>query len=168
MRVLRRYREEQERWYRAHGRIASGYVFTALDGGPLSPDYLTQTFTQLVKASGLPPVRLHDPRRGAASLALAAGVDLKVVADQRGLGCDPRPHPGHGAEVATPMTARHPLRRGPLARASFFLLSQPCSREEGRSPDPGSRGQGRPSAGPVRRRQVMASVDGVDVPLGGV
>jgi hypothetical protein len=29
-------------WYRAHGRIASRYVFTALDGGPLSPDYLTR------------------------------------------------------------------------------------------------------------------------------
>jgi integrase len=46
VRVLRRYREEQERWYRAHGRVPSGYVFTALDGGPPSPDYLTQTFTQ--------------------------------------------------------------------------------------------------------------------------
>jgi len=82
--VLRRYREEQERWYRAHGRRPSGYVFTALDGGPLPPDYLTQTFTQLVRASGLPPVRLHDLRHGAASLALAAGTDLKVVADQLG------------------------------------------------------------------------------------
>ena len=59
-------------------------MFTALDGGPMSPDYLTQTFTQLVKASGLPPARLHDLRHGAASLALAAGVDLKVVADQLG------------------------------------------------------------------------------------
>jgi integrase len=29
-------------------------------------------------------VRLHDLRHGAASLALAAGVDLKVVADQLG------------------------------------------------------------------------------------
>jgi integrase len=84
VRVLRRYREEQERWYRAHGRIPSGYVFTSLDGGPMSPDYLTQTFAQLVKASGLPPVRLHDLRHGAASLAQAAGVDLKVVADQLG------------------------------------------------------------------------------------
>ena len=82
--VLRRYRDEQERWYRAHGQIPSGYVLTALDGGPLSPDYLTRTFTQLVRASGLPPVRLHDLRHGTASLALAAGVDLKVVADQLG------------------------------------------------------------------------------------
>jgi integrase len=84
VRVLRRYRQEQDLWYRAHGRIPSGFVFTALDGGPLSPDYLTATFTQLVRASGLPPVRLHDLRHGAASLALAAGVDLKVVADQLG------------------------------------------------------------------------------------
>jgi hypothetical protein len=30
--------------------------------------YLTQTFTQLVKASGLPPMRLHDLRHGAATL----------------------------------------------------------------------------------------------------
>jgi len=37
-----------------------------------------------VKASGLTPVRLYDLRHGAASLALAAGVDLKVVADQFG------------------------------------------------------------------------------------
>lgn len=36
-------REEQERWYRAHGRIPSGHVFTVLDGGPMSPDYLTRT-----------------------------------------------------------------------------------------------------------------------------
>jgi integrase len=81
--VLRRYRNEQDRWYRARGRIRSGYVFTALDGGPLSPDYLTATFAQLVRASGLPPVRLHDLRQGAAGLALA-GTDPKVIADQLG------------------------------------------------------------------------------------
>jgi 2-polyprenyl-6-methoxyphenol hydroxylase-like FAD-dependent oxidoreductase len=33
-------------------------------------------------------VRLHDLRHGAATLALAAGVDLKVVQDQIGHGCD--------------------------------------------------------------------------------
>ena len=33
---------------------------------------------------GLPPIRLHDLRHGAASLALEAGVDLKVVSDQLG------------------------------------------------------------------------------------
>ncbi|MEV4009893.1 tyrosine-type recombinase/integrase [Nonomuraea angiospora] len=33
---------------------------------------------------GLPPVRLHDLRHGAASLMLAAGVDLKVVQETLG------------------------------------------------------------------------------------
>lgn len=56
-----------------------GWVFTYPDGLPLAPDRLTRLFAHLVKASGLPPVRLHDLRHGAASLALAAGADLKVV-----------------------------------------------------------------------------------------
>jgi integrase len=34
--------------------------------------------------ASLPPVRFHDPRHGAASLALAAGADLKVVQDMLG------------------------------------------------------------------------------------
>jgi hypothetical protein len=54
-------------------------VFTAPDGQPLHPDWLTRRFRRLVAASGLPPVRLHDLRHGAASLALAAGADLKTV-----------------------------------------------------------------------------------------
>ena len=59
-------------------------MFTGADGGPLSPEYLTRTFGKLIKETGLPPVRLHDLRHGAASLALAAGADLKVIADQLG------------------------------------------------------------------------------------
>jgi integrase len=45
---------------------------------------VTHRFSKLVAASGLPPVRLHDLRHGAASLALAAGADLKVVQDLLG------------------------------------------------------------------------------------
>ena len=41
-------------------------------------------FRRAVQASGLPPVRLHDLRHGAASLALAAGADLKTVQDLLG------------------------------------------------------------------------------------
>lgn len=40
----------------ASGAEPSGYVFTGADGGPLSPDYLTRTFRDLVTASDLPPV----------------------------------------------------------------------------------------------------------------
>jgi integrase len=62
----------------------SGYVFTTDDGAPLHPDYLTRRFRHLMLASGLPPVRFHDLRHGAASLAHCAGVDLKAVQAQLG------------------------------------------------------------------------------------
>jgi hypothetical protein len=38
----------------------------------------------LVWTCGLPPVRLHDLRHGAATLMLPAGVDVKVVSDTLG------------------------------------------------------------------------------------
>jgi integrase len=66
------------------GYRASGYVFTNLNGDPMAPDRLTRTFTALAAQAGLPPVRLHDLRHGAATLALAAGVDLRTVQDQLG------------------------------------------------------------------------------------
>jgi integrase len=62
----------------------SGYVITGVNGNPMAPDRLSRSFRQLFAAAGLPPVRLHDLRHGAASLALAAGADLKVVQDMLG------------------------------------------------------------------------------------
>jgi Phage integrase family len=62
----------------------TGYVFTDQKGEPLNPDYLTRRFRYLVHKSGLPPVRLHDLRHGAATLAHAAGADLKTVQEQLG------------------------------------------------------------------------------------
>jgi hypothetical protein len=67
-----------ERWHE------TGYVFITPHGQPLDPDYLTRRFVRLVKDSGLPPVRLHDLRHGAASLAHCAGADLKTVQEQLG------------------------------------------------------------------------------------
>jgi integrase len=66
------------------GRNRDGYVFLNTNGQRLRPDYLTRRLATLIAASGLPPVRLHDLRHGAASIALAAGVDLKVVQDMLG------------------------------------------------------------------------------------
>ncbi len=45
---------------------------------------MTDLFERLVTASGLPPVRLHDLRHGAATLMLAAGADMKVVQEMLG------------------------------------------------------------------------------------
>jgi integrase len=81
VRLLREHRRRQhsERDTAGDHWQDSGYVFTTPDGAPLHPDWLTRRFRRLVTLSGLPPVRLHDLRHGAASLALAAGADLKTV-----------------------------------------------------------------------------------------
>ena len=44
----------------------------------------TRRLATLIAEAGLPPVRLHDLRHGGASLALAAGVDLKAVQEMLG------------------------------------------------------------------------------------
>ena len=54
-----------------------GYVFARPGGRPYPPGYLTRRFAKLVRREGLPPIRLHDLRHGAATLALASGADLK-------------------------------------------------------------------------------------------
>ena len=57
-------------------------------GRPLYPDYVSERFAHLTRAAGLRPIRLHDTRHSAASLMLASGVPVKVVADL--LGHDPK------------------------------------------------------------------------------
>jgi integrase len=58
--------------------------FVRPDGRAWHPNGVTQRFRRLVKRSGLPPIRLHDLRHGAATMALDAGVDIKVVQEQLG------------------------------------------------------------------------------------
>jgi len=59
--------------------VETGLVFTEPDGSPLHPADVTEHFQHLTRQAGLPPIRLHDLRHGAATLALAAGVEMKVV-----------------------------------------------------------------------------------------
>ena len=84
--VLREHQRRQRLLRRAAGSDwqNTGLVFTWPDGRPIGPDWLTHRFHHLVTISGLPPVRLHDLRHGAATLALAAGTDLRVVQDTLG------------------------------------------------------------------------------------
>jgi integrase len=58
--------------------------FLAPDGQAWHPDTVSRRFRRLLATTTLPPVRLHDLRHGAATLALAAGVDIKVVQAQLG------------------------------------------------------------------------------------
>lgn len=50
----------------------------------LRPDFVTHTFLACVRDAGAPRIRLHDLRHTHASLALSAGVELKVVSSRLG------------------------------------------------------------------------------------
>jgi integrase len=63
---------------------AGGLVFTREDGSGLHPGYVTRHIERLAKDAGLPPIRLHDLRHGAATLALAGGADLKTESEMLG------------------------------------------------------------------------------------
>ncbi|MFJ5875988.1 tyrosine-type recombinase/integrase [Streptomyces sp. NPDC093088] len=84
--VLKRHHEQQEadraEWGSAW--VNTGLVFTQEDGSWLHPGKVTDHFERLVAASGLPPIRLHDLRHGAATLMLAADIDIKIVSDTLG------------------------------------------------------------------------------------
>jgi len=84
--ALRAHRSRQRRERLAAGPAwqHTGLVFTMVIGGPLHPADVTDRFHFLVAQAGLPPIRLHDLRHGAATLALAAGTDLKVVQEMLG------------------------------------------------------------------------------------
>lgn len=54
-------------------------MFTHGDGAPYHPAQVSARFARLAFYEGLPPIRLHGLRHGAATLALAAGRSMKEV-----------------------------------------------------------------------------------------
>ena len=79
-----RKRQHRERLSAGAAWTDTGLVFTRQDGTALHPATVTDQFHALVTAAELPPVRLHDLRHGAATMALAAGTDLKIVQEMLG------------------------------------------------------------------------------------
>ncbi len=67
---------------RADGR--NPLVFAHADGSGLHPCRVSRRFARLVKASGLPRLRLHDLRHTHATIALRAGVHPKIVSERLG------------------------------------------------------------------------------------
>jgi hypothetical protein len=65
----------------ASAAVVHGYVFTRKDGEPINPSFATTRFRILTDRAGLPPVRFHDPRHGATSLAHEASADLMALQD---------------------------------------------------------------------------------------
>ncbi|GAA3549645.1 tyrosine-type recombinase/integrase [Amycolatopsis ultiminotia] len=79
--VLRAHLADQDE---AKARLGSDWVesdllFTCPDGRPLHPADVADEFARLIQKAGLPPITLHGLRHGAATLALGAGVDMKVI-----------------------------------------------------------------------------------------
>src|SRR5262249_41294168 len=59
-------------------------VFARADGSPYDPDVISQTFERLARQAGVRPIRFHDLRHTHATLALRAGVSVKVVSERLG------------------------------------------------------------------------------------
>jgi integrase len=122
----------------------SGFELTNPDGSPLHPAAVTATFEQIAYLAGLPPIRLHDLRHGAATLALAAGVDIKIVQDM--LGHFP---PGPSPPTRTPPSCP----RSPVPPPK---PPQPSSRSA-RSPDTSQSASkpGTPRRSPARGHRLL-------------
>jgi integrase len=84
--VLARHRAEQQAEREAWGDAwtDTGLVFTAEDGSPLDPDYVSRHFQALCKKAGVPVIRLHDLRHTSATLGLLAGVSIKAISARVG------------------------------------------------------------------------------------
>jgi integrase len=179
MRLLREHRRRQQVERDAAGDRwqETGYLFTTADGLPLHPDWLTRRFRRLVTLSGLPPVRLHDLRHGAASLALAAGTDLKTVQAMLGhtsivLTADTYTSVlpellADSAEATARLVLAHaarkpgqrprnPLRSGPPKSAASAPIRQPEPKRPKRSHRRRGRKKGRPRTTHVRPTKIKA------------
>jgi integrase len=85
-RLLQAHWDEQqlERKKRDADYQDSDLVFCKEDGTWLHPDAFSKTFIRLVANTTLPRIRLHDLRHTHASIALKAGVPVKVITERLG------------------------------------------------------------------------------------
>ena len=73
-----------ERMARGSAWTDSGRVFTREDGTPLRPGWVSTRFDTLATKAGLPPVTFHGLRHSSATMARAAGVDIKTISEMLG------------------------------------------------------------------------------------
>ncbi|MET0520831.1 MAG: site-specific integrase, partial [Jiangellaceae bacterium] len=84
--LLKRHRTQQKRDRLAASTawIDDDLVFCRADGSAINPDLVSRRFKQLITDAGLPMITLHMGRHTAATLALEAGVDVKIVSARLG------------------------------------------------------------------------------------
>ena len=136
--TLRRHRAVQELERRAWGPAwnEAGLVFTREDGRVLRPQYATKHFAALAGRLGLPVIRVHDLRHTHASVALAAGVDLKVVSERLGhsqisITADLYTHVSRGVSQAAADRIADTMRGTSNALPAASLQQEPESTEIG-------------------------------------
>jgi integrase len=79
-----RTRRKRERLAAGEAWTDSGLMFTNELGEPLRPDQVSTRFKEMADEAGLPRIKFHAARHTAATLALEAGIDIRVVSDQLG------------------------------------------------------------------------------------
>jgi integrase len=79
-----RVKQEQARMKMGDRWREYGLIFSNIYGGYLNPGRIWFLFKKLLLANDLPDVRFHDLRHGAATVLLAAKVDVKVVSELLG------------------------------------------------------------------------------------
>jgi integrase len=79
-----RTRRKRERLAAGEAWEDSGRMFTTLIGAALNPDWISRRFKELAAEAGLPVIKFHAARHTAATLALQAKVETKVVSETLG------------------------------------------------------------------------------------
>lgn len=103
--ALRSWRAHQaeERLLVGEAYTDSGLIFCRPDGRPFHPEAYSKTFDRRLRQkafSDLPWIRLHDLRHTWATLALVAGVDVRIVSDRL----------GHSSPMITWQTYQHVIK----------------------------------------------------------
>ena len=70
---------DRQRAERPDGAVKDGLVFVTSRGYAVNGSWLTKHFQALLADAGLPRMRLHDLRHGAASLLVGAGVHPRIA-----------------------------------------------------------------------------------------
>jgi len=86
--------EALENLQRRHSRLTEpklesthDLIFCSGGGAPLRQRTVKREFRRVLGAAGIRPVRLYDLRHTSATLAVAAGVSVKVISEQLGHAC---------------------------------------------------------------------------------
>ena len=83
--LLQRYREQQQREREELGvDYDLDLVSCTEDGDPIHPQSFSQAFATAIERAGLRRIRLHDLRHTHATIAVKAGVPVKVISERLG------------------------------------------------------------------------------------